>query len=84
MPMELYTNFTFHENISSLNRSTFILRYVRAKMIVHASMIEPDQPDNWYEEKNTNCENVCTKSMDSCFRVISQILAEGDIYKKFA
>ena len=25
--------------------STFIIRYVRAKMIVHAFMIEPDQLD---------------------------------------
>ena len=45
--MELYTNFTklftFHENASSLY--TFILRYVRAKMIMHAFMTELDQLD---------------------------------------
>ena len=43
--MELYTNFTrftFHENISS---PSFILRYGRAKVIVHAFMIELDQSD---------------------------------------
>ena len=39
--------------------STFILRYVRAKMIVHAFMIELDQPDYCFE-------NLCTKSMESC------------------
>ena len=31
--------------------STFILRYVRAKMIVHAFMIELDQLDYWYPKK---------------------------------
>ena len=36
--MELYTNFT-----KCLLPSTFILRYVGAKMIVHAFMIELDQ-----------------------------------------
>ena len=36
--------YTFYENASSLP-STFILRYVRAKMIVHAFMIELDQLD---------------------------------------
>ena len=37
----MYTNFTFHEHISSLYRYT----YVSAKVIVHAFMIELDQPD---------------------------------------
>ena len=31
--------------------STFIFRYVRAKMIVPAFMIEIDQPDYWYPRK---------------------------------
>ena len=31
--------------------STFILWYVRAKMIVHAFMIELDQLDYWYPRK---------------------------------
>ena len=30
---------------------TFILRYVRAKMIVHAFMIELDQQDYWSPRK---------------------------------
>ena len=55
--------------------STFILAYVRAKMIMHAFMIEIDQLDYWYPRKNKNCEILCTKSMESCSLVISQILA---------
>ena len=31
--------------------SSFILRYVRAEMNVHAFMIELDQPDYWYPRK---------------------------------
>ena len=38
---KFYTIFTFHENVSS----HYILGYVRAKMIVHAFMIEIDQLD---------------------------------------
>ena len=38
----LILNFTFHENSSS---SSFILRYVRAEMNVHAFMNELDQKD---------------------------------------
>ena len=34
--------------------STFILRYVRNMMIVHAFMIELDQLDYWYPRKNVN------------------------------
>ena len=45
--MELYTNFP--KILLSMKMhlpSNFILRYVRAKMIVHAFMIELDQLDN--------------------------------------
>ena len=60
--------------------STFILRYmyVRAKIIVHAFMTELDQPDYRYPNKIKNCKkkNLCTKSMESCSLVVSQILAE--------
>ena len=42
--MEIYTNFTkFLLFMKMYLPSTFILRYVRAKMIVHAFMIELDQ-----------------------------------------
>ena len=49
--------------------SNFILRYVRAKMIVHAFMIELDQPDYRYPIIiiifififKQNFENLCTK-----------------------
>ena len=47
--------------------SIFILRCVRAKMIVHAFMIELDQACSIYS---------ISKSMESCSLVISQILAE--------
>ena len=44
--MELYTNFTkFLLFIKMYLPSTFILRYVRAKMIVRAFIIELDQLD---------------------------------------
>ena len=44
--MELYTNFTiFLLFMKMYLPSNFILRYVRAKMIVHAFMIELDQLD---------------------------------------
>ena len=44
--MELYTNFTqFLLSMKMHLPSTFILRYVRAKMIVHTFMIELDQLD---------------------------------------
>ena len=45
-------------------------------MIVHAFMIELDQLDYWYPKKLKDCEILCTKSMESCSIVISQILAE--------
>ena len=77
--MELYTHFykilLFKKMYLS---SSFILRYVRAEMNVHAFMNELDQKDYWYPRKMKNCENLCTKSMESCPLVISQwhILAE--------
>ena len=57
--------------------------YVRAEMNVHAFMNKLDQKDLLISEKN--CENLCTKSMESCPLVISHILAdfqsrEGDIH----
>ena len=43
-PMELYTNFTKFLLFMKMHlSSTFILRYVSAKMIVHACMIELHQ-----------------------------------------
>ena len=42
----LYTNFTIFSLFMKMHLlSTFILRYVRAKMIVNAFMIEYDQLD---------------------------------------
>ena len=42
--MELYTNFTEFSLFMKMHLpSTFILRYVRAEMIVHAFMIDLDQ-----------------------------------------
>ena len=44
--MELYTNFTNFPLFMKMHLpSTFMLRYVRAKVIVHAFIIELDQPD---------------------------------------
>ena len=45
-------------------------------MNVHAFMNELDQKDYWYPRKLENCENLCTKLMESCPLVISHILAE--------
>ena len=56
--------------------SSFILRYVRSEMIVHVFMIELDQKDYWYPRKFEIVKNLCAKSMESCPRVISHILAE--------
>ena len=77
--MELYTNFlqnfTFHENVTSL----FFLIYLGMLglwwMFMHI-WNELDQKDYWYPRKIKNCENLCTKSMESCPLVISHILAE--------
>ena len=54
----------------------FLVRYVRAKMIVHAFMIELDQLVYWCPRQIKNGENLCTKSLESYFVVVSQILAE--------
>ena len=75
--MELYTN--FYKILLFMKMylpSSFILRYVRAEMNVHAFMNELDQKDYWYPRRRKNCENLCTKSMESCPLVISHILAE--------
>ena len=56
--------------------STFILRCVRAKMICMHLRLNYDRLDYWYPRKLENCEILCTKSMESCSLVISQMLAE--------
>ena len=54
-----------------------LYRFVRTKTIVHAFIIELDQPDYWYPRKIKNGNNLCTKSMESCSLIVeSQILAE--------
>ena len=55
--------------------------YIRAiKMIVHAFMIELDQPrlliSKKEKKKKEKRENLCTKSIETCSLVVSQILAE--------
>ena len=63
--------FTFiHENTSS-PLLLYLGMFNRPKIIVHAFMIELDQPNYWYLRKH-----LCTKSMESCSLVISLILAE--------
>ena len=76
--MELYTD--FYKILLFMRMylpSSFILRYVRAEMNVHAFINELDQKkDYWYPRKMKNFENLCTKSMESCPLVMSHILAE--------
>ena len=75
--MKLYTN--FYKILLFMKMylpSSFILRYVRAEMNVHAFINELDQKDYWYPRKIKNCENLCTQSMETCPLVISHILAE--------
>ena len=75
--MELYTN--FYKMLLFMKMyipSSFVLRYVRAEINVHAFMNELGQNDYWYPRTIKNCENLCTKSMESCHLVISHILAE--------
>ena len=75
--MELYTNcYKISLFMKMYLPSSFILRYVRAEMNVHAFMNELDQKDYWYPWTIKNCENICTKAMESCPLVISHILAE--------
>ena len=59
---------------------TFILRYVRAKIIVYAFMIELDQPDYRYPRKGK--KYICTKSTESYFVADSSRVPsrEGDIH----
>ena len=40
--------------------SSFLLRYVRAEMNVHAFMNELDQKDYWYPRKIKFFKNLCT------------------------
>ena len=55
--MELYTNFYKILLFMKMHLpSSFILRYVRAKMNMHAFMNELDQKDYWYPRKIKNCE----------------------------
>ena len=51
-----------------------VLRYVKSEMNMHAFVNELDQKDCWYPRKNKICENLCTKSMESCPLVIWHIL----------
>ena len=44
-PMELYTNFKKKLLFMKMHLPSTFIRYVRAKMIVHALMIELDQLD---------------------------------------
>ena len=75
--MELYTNSYQILLFMKMNiPSSFILGYVRAEMNVHAFMNELDQKGYWYPRKFENCENLYTKSMESCPLVISHTLAE--------
>ena len=76
--MELYTNFYKILLFMKMYRpTTFILRYVRAKMIVHAFMIELDKLDYRYPNSmyNVNGELFSCDITDSG-RVLSR---EGDI-----
>ena len=75
--MELYTNFyKIFLFMKMYLPSSLILRYVRAEMNVHAFMNELVQKDYWYPRKIKHCENLCTKSMESCPLLISHILTE--------
>ena len=61
--------------------SSFMLRYVRAEMNVHAFMNELDQKDYWYARKIKNFENLCTKSMESDITYSGRVPSrEGDIH----
>ena len=65
--------------------STFILRYIRAKMIVHAFLIELGQLDFWYprqnKKKNWNSMYKVNGELFSCDITDSGIVPsrEGDI-----
>ena len=83
--MELYTDFyTILLFMKMYTSSSFILRYVRAKMNEHVFMNELDQKDYWYQNKN--CENLCTikvnGELSSCDITYSGRVPsrEGDIH----
>ena len=76
--MDLYTNFykmlLFMKMYFS---SSFMLRYVRAEMNVHAFINElMIKRSLLISKKKKYCENLCAKSMESYSLVISHILAE--------
>ena len=62
--LELYTIFfiKFHFSWKCIFPSFIFLRYVRAKMNVHAFMNELDQKDYWYPRKFENCEYLHVQS----------------------
>ena len=64
--------------------SSFIPRYVRAEMNMHAFMNELDQKNYWYPRKIKNCKNLCTQLMElsSCDMTYSGRVPprEGDIH----
>ena len=61
--------------------STFILRYVRAKMIVHAFMIEFDQLDYWYPRFFSSSMYKVNEELFSCDITDPGIIPsrEGDV-----
>ena len=67
--LELYTKSLLNFMKMSLP-SSFILRYVRAEMNVHAFMNELDQKDYWYPRKcSNNCDWIYVQSqwkLSSC------------------
>ena len=75
--MELYTNiYKMLLFMKMYLPSSFMFMYFTAEMNVHAFMIELDQKGLLISKKKNLCENLCTKSMESCPLVISHILAE--------
>ena len=61
--LELYTN--FYKILLCMKMylpSSFILRFVRTEMNVHAFMNELDQKDYWYPRKIKNCESLQVQS----------------------
>ena len=86
--IQISKNFTFNETTSFLY--TFVLGFVRAKMIVHALMIELDQLVYYYTRKIEDYEHLCTKTRESGPRhfyfflykseSISQTRGEGGVW----
>ena len=78
--MELYTIFFFLLFMKMYLPSSFILEYVRAEINGHAFMNELDQKDYISKKNKNNCENLCTKSMESCPLVMAQFYPERVTY----